>query len=371
MRPTFTFARILGIPIGAHSSWFIVFALVTWSLAANYFPAVQPDWSPALAWLLGLVTSLVFFASVLTHELGHAVIALREGVPVKRITLFIFGGIAQVDREPPSAGAELRIAIAGPITSLGLGALFGVVAWVATSPIIETPARYLSLINVLLGVFNLVPGFPLDGGRVLRAILWWRSGDFRRASAAASFSGKAVAFVFVLWGVQQIFSGNLLGGIWIAFIGWFLQNAAEATQQQAVLKDVLGGVRARDVMSRDPPTVPRWLPLTRLVHEKILSSGRRCFIVADEAGTSGIVTLHQVKTVARDRWPFVTVADVMLPIEEVVSASPDEEVLLLLQRMDERNIHQLPVLEDGQLIGLITREHLLRFIRTRAELGPA
>lgn len=177
MRPTFTFARVLGIPIGAHSSWFIVFALVTYSLGGHYFPAVQPGWSPALAWLLGLVTSLLFFASVLTHELGHSVVALREGVPVKRITLFIFGGIAQVDREPPSAGAELRIAIAGPITSLGLGVLFGAIAWVAAVPVIETPARYLSLINFMLGIFNLVPGFPLDGGRVLRAILWWRSGD--------------------------------------------------------------------------------------------------------------------------------------------------------------------------------------------------
>jgi len=370
MRPSLILGRIFRIPVGIDSSWFLAFLLIVWSMAAGYFPREYPGWQVGVYWALALVTTVLFFASVLLHELGHSVVARRERVTVIGITLFIFGGVARMGREPPTAGAEFRIAIAGPITSLLLAVVFALLGSLAPAGgLISAPMVYLARINLLLATFNMIPGFPLDGGRVLRAILWHFGGSFRNATRWATAAGRVVAFTFILLGVAQILFGNFLNGIWIAFIGWFLNNAAESSYRQVVLRDLLGGVTARDVMTQECTVVPGALPLSRLVAEHVLATARRCFLVQDESGVRGLVTLHHIKATPQERWSELTAGQIMTPLEQLRTARPDDDILQLLQRMDEADINQMPVLDNGALRGMVTREHLLRYIRTRAELG--
>lgn len=370
MRASLTFGRIFGIPIGVHSSWFLVAALITWSLAGGYFPQEYPGWPTATYWLIGVITAVLFFASVLIHELGHSVLALREGVPVRSITLFIFGGVAQIEREPPTASAEFRIAIAGPITSLLLAGIFGLLGQTtAASPVSAAPAVYLGRINLMLALFNLIPGFPLDGGRVLRAMLWQYGGSFRQATRWATRVSHGVALLFILFGVGEMLRGSFLNGLWIAFIGWFLNNAAEATNQQVMLQDSLTGITARDVMSEQCPTVPGDMRLDELVNQHILGTGQRCFFVSGDQGLRGLITLHNIRALPRERWGEVTAGQIMTPVSTVHSAQPDEDVLAVLRRMDEADVNQMPVMDNGHLLGMITREHLLHYIRLRSELG--
>jgi Zn-dependent protease/CBS domain-containing protein len=371
MRGSIHLGTILGIPIRLHSSWFLIAALITWTLATGYFPSEYPGWTAATYWLVGVFAALLFFASVLVHELGHSVLALREKVPVKSITLFIFGGVAQIGREPPTAGAEFRIAIAGPLSSLGLAALFGGLgAALPDGSPAAAPFAYLGRINLLLAAFNMIPGFPLDGGRVLRAALWQFDGSFRKATRWASWAGRAVAFLFILWGVAQILLGGaLLNGLWIAFIGWFLNNAAESSYQQVVLRDALSGVQARNVMTQQCTVVPGDLGVDRLVEEHILSGGQRCFFVTDREAVQGLITLHDIRGVPRERRTSLTAAQVMTSVDAVHHARPDDDVWTVLQTMDEHNLNQVPVLDNGTLLGLITRQNVLHDIRLRAELG--
>jgi len=260
MEASVKLGRIWGIPIGLHTSWFLVFGLLTWTLSTGYFPLEYPHLSPWLHVILGVVTSVLFFGSVLGHELGHAAIALRNRIPVKSITLFIFGGVAQISREPRTPGAEFRIAIAGPLVSFALALFFGGVWLVSRSlPILAAPGVYLMRINFILAVFNLIPGFPLDGGRVLRAIVWALTKSFRQASQAAAFSGQLIAFGFIGFGIFTIFRGQLLNGAWLVFIGWFLQNAAASTYSQTNLQHAMEGITVGEVMNCD---CERVTPLT-------------------------------------------------------------------------------------------------------------
>jgi len=370
MRGSLTLGKIFGIPIRLHSSWFLVAALVTWSLAGGYFPQEYPDWATITYWIVGAVTAVFFFGSVLLHELGHSVLALREKVPVRSITLFIFGGVAQIGREPPTAGAEFRIAIAGPLTSLVLAGLSGFVGLaVAGIAPLAAPAAYLARINLMLALFNLIPGFPLDGGRVLRSILWGLGASFRSATRWASRAGRGVAFLFILLGVGQMFLGSFLNGLWIAFIGWFLNNAAESSYQQVVLRDTLSGVKVRDVMAQQCATVPRDLRLDHLVEDYVLGDGRRCFFVAEDGDLEGLITLHNLKAVRRERRSELTASQVMTPADVLFRAQPDEDVLTLIQKMDEADVNQVPVTDNGHLLGVITREHLVHYMRLRSELG--
>jgi Zn-dependent protease len=345
--------------------------LITWTLAAGYFPQEFPGWAVGTYWGVGAVTAVLFFASVLLHELGHSVVALREEVPVKGITLFVFGGVAQIGREPPTAGAEFRIALAGPLSSLGLAAIFGGLgAAAAGEAVLSAPLAYLGRINLILALFNMIPGFPLDGGRVLRAVLWGWAGSFLDATKWASRVGRVVAFGFILFGVGQILlGGGFLNGLWIAFIGWFLNNAAESSYQQVVLRDTLSGVRARDVMRRECATVTGTLPLSRLIEDRVLGGGERCFFVADQDTMEGLVTLHNIRSVPRDQREALTVDQVMTRIDGVLRVDPDEDVWSVLQKMDEADVNQVPVMDHGEFLGLITRDSLLRNIRLRAELG--
>jgi Zn-dependent protease len=345
--------------------------LITWTLAAGYFPQAYPGWSAASYWLVGAVTSVFFFASVLIHELGHSVLALREDVPVKSITLFIFGGVAQIGREPPTAGAEFRIAIAGPLSSLGLAALFGGLgAALAGNATLAAPLAYLGRINLLLAAFNMIPGFPLDGGRVLRAALWAFGGSFQNATKWASRAGRVVAYGFILLGAGQILiGGGFLNGLWLAFIGWFLNNAAESSYQQVRLRDMLRGVKARNVMTQECSKVPTGLGIDRLVEDHVLAGGQRCFFVADNGSTEGMITLHNLRSVPREQRPGLTTDQVMTRIDNVLRVHPEDDVWGVLQQMDENDVNQVPVMENGGFLGMITRERLLHDIRLRAELG--
>jgi len=365
-----TIARIWGIPISVHASWLLVFALVAGSLAAGYFPAHHPEWGAPTRWMLGALTSLAFFASVLVHELGHSRVALRNGIPIRGITLFVFGGVAQIGREPGSPEAEFRIAIAGPLTSLALAALFGGVGAVGgNAPLVSVPALWLARINLAVALFNLLPGFPLDGGRVLRAAVWAWTGSFDRANRTAAAAGEVLALSLIGVGTFRAIGGDVAGGIWMALIGWFLHSAVVAGRAEAALRDLLGGATVSRAMTRECPSIASDLTLERLVSEEVLGAGRRCFVVAEDGKLRGLLTLHEVKGVPRDRWDRVTVGEVMQPAQALATVAPEENLLKALEQMDDANVAQLPVVDDGQWLGMLDRERILHYVRVRAELG--
>ena len=371
MRGSLTLGKVFGIPIKLHASWFLVAALITWSLAGSYFPGRYPVWATTTYWAVGAATAVLFFASVLLHELGHSIVALREKVPVRSITLFIFGGVAQIGSEPPTAGAEFRIATAGPLTSLilaGLSSLLGL-AFSGTA-VLAAPFAYLARINLTLALFNLIPGFPLDGGRVLRSLLWGLGANLRTATRWASWVGRGVAFLFILLGLGQMFLlGSFMNGLWILFIGWYLKDAAESSYQQVVLKDSLTGVTVRDVMIQECVAVPGDMRLDRLVADHVLGTGQRCFFVTDNGDVVGLITLYNIRAVPKERWGQLTASRIMTPVNVPFLAHSDEDVLTLLRRMEEANVHQVPVTDGGNLLGLFTRGNLLRYMQLRSELG--
>jgi Zn-dependent protease/CBS domain-containing protein len=370
VKGSLTLGKVFGIPIKLHTSWFLVAALITWSLAGNYFPLEYPGWTTMTYWVVGAVTAGLFFASVLLHELSHSVVALREKVPVRNITLFIFGGVAQIGSEPETASAEFRMAIAGPLTSLvlaGVSSLMGLA--VANSAALAASFAYLARINLMLALFNLIPGFPLDGGRVLRAILWGLGGSLRTATRWATWAGRGVAYLFIFVGVGQMFLGSFLDGLWTVFIGWFLNSAAVSSYQQAVLKELLAGVTVGDVMTQQCVAVPSDLRLNRLINDHVLGVGHRCFFVTDNGEVKGLITLDDIRAVPRYLHGKLTAGQVMTPVDVLFQADSNEDVLTLLQKMGEARVNQVPVIDNGHPLGVFSREGLLRHIRLRNELG--
>jgi Zn-dependent protease len=362
--------QVWGIPIWLHATWFPMFGLVTWSLAAGYLPSAYPGWSGGTYWLIGAVAAVLFFASILVHELGHSRIALSNGLPIRGITLFVFGGIAQTQGEAPSPGVELRIAVAGPLTSLLLAGFFAVVGVAAGETVtVAAPALWLAQFNGVVALFNLAPGYPLDGGRVLRAALWWWTGNARQATRAVSATGQVLAFTLIGFGILTLLRGGTLQGVWMVLIGWFLQNAAAASAAEADLHVVLAGVTVEQAMTRDCRRVAADWTLDRLVQQEILGGGHRCFLVVADGRLRGLVTLHEIKAVPRNRWATLTLADVMTPAEKLTIVSPHDTLLVALQRMDHANVAQLPVLDGDELVGMIGREQVVRYVRLRAELG--
>jgi Zn-dependent protease/CBS domain-containing protein len=357
--------RIFGIPIGLDYSWFLIFALLTWLMAARYYPSEFKDWSPGLYWAVGAATAIMLFVSVLLHELGHSVVAIRYGVPVRGITLFIFGGVAQIGAEPPSPTAEFLIAVAGPLVSVALGILFSILRNVAyASEPLRGLFQYLAYINFALVVFNLIPGYPLDGGRVLRAIVWGITKNLRRATVIAAHVGRFFGLLFIFFGVLQIFSGNFGGGIWIALIGWFLDSAASAQIQQVTVQSLMAGHRVSQAMRTHCEWVPADYTLQRLVDEHVLGRGARCFLVSRGDSPVGLMTLHRLKEVPREQWPNMTAADAMVPMDRVKRIAPDEELGAALEEMDRDGVNQLPVMSDGRVLGMLGREDVISFLRT-------
>jgi Zn-dependent protease len=362
--------RIFGIPIGLDLSWFLMFALVTWTLAASYYPSEFKNWPTAQYWLVGAATAVLFFGSVLLHELGHSIVALRYKIPVTSITLFIFGGIAQIAAQPPSAVAELVIAIAGPLTSFGLAAVFGLLQGATTGvePVFAM-AKYLATINGTLGLFNLIPGFPLDGGRVFRAILWGITRNLSRATEIAAATGRVVAYLFILYGVWQIFQGNWGNGVWIAFIGWFLENAAASQVQQQRLHDLLAGHTVAQAMSRSCATASADLTLQELVDRHILGEGQRCLLLTRGEEIVGLLTLHHIREAPREHWGTFTAGDVMIPLAQMKRIGPEVGLETALEEMGKGGVNQLPVMSNGKIEGMLSREDIIHYLGILRQLG--
>jgi Zn-dependent protease/predicted transcriptional regulator len=375
MRAQIHLGRIFGIRIGLHYSWILIAILIVFSLSQQ-FALVHRDWSPGWIWGTAIVTALLFFVCILLHELGHSVVAQSRGIRVPSIVLFALGGVSQMERESPDAKTEFWMALAGPLVSFALGLICltsaKTLGWVGPSSSIGSPIvsmlAWLGYINFMLGAFNLVPAYPLDGGRVFRAAAWWVTHSIERATRVASLVGQVFAFLFILIGLWEFFHGQGFGGLWIAFIGWFLLDAARSSRMQVELTQALAGVRVRDVMERNCGIVDASANLQVLVDEHLLRSGRRCFIVEGSGQLIGLITPSDIGRVERSLWPSTTVGQTMRRVSQLKVVSPDVSVMDALQIMARENINQLPVASDGQLQGMVSRAHLLDILRTRAEL---
>ena len=370
LREGISIGKAFGIPLRLYYSWFIVFVLITWSLAYNFVHA-YPHWSLVNSIVTGVITSLLFFGSVLAHELSHSVVAKAAGIPIQSINLFIFGGVSQLGEEPKQPQVEFRMALAGPLSSLVLGGIFlAIWYWLGDMlEFIKAICFWLGWINIALAAFNLVPGFPLDGGRVLRSLLWWQSQDLRKATRIASNIGRGIGYLLIFIGIALIFFGNWIDGLWLAFIGWFLENAAASSYRQLALQDILRGHHVSELMIRDCPTVPPQVTIQQLVNDQILTSGRRCFPVVQNDRILGLITMHNIKGAPREQWSAKTAVEVMTPFANLKSVGPDEDLTTVLKILTEQNINQLLVVEDGKIVGIIARDHLLSFISVRSELG--
>ncbi|CAN5538036.1 site-2 protease family protein [soil metagenome] len=360
---------VRGIDVGIHFSWFIIFGLVTYSLGTAYFPDRIPGISGPEALLLGAVASVLLFVSVLVHELAHSFMARARGLDAKSITLFLFGGVSNLGGEAKRPSTEFLVAIVGPLTSFVIAGLSFGAALVLTEPRAREIAAYLTFINVALGLFNLLPGFPLDGGRVFRAIVWNATGSVRRATEVAAFAGKLIAYAFFAWGFVQVLGGNLLGGIWIAAIGWFLQNAASSSLQQVILDQRLKDVLVGHVMRRDPTAVAPGISVAELIEDHLLPGNRRAMPVVDNTRLVGVVTLGDVTSVPAAERAATPVGQVMGGRDGMVTVVPSDTLRKAVDGLGSGDYEQLPVVEDGQLVGMLTRADVMRQIQLREALN--
>ncbi len=371
MPGSFRIGKIAGIDIDINVSWIIILVLLTVSLATGWFPQLYPGWSSGTYWVVGLISALLLFVSVLLHELAHSLVARRRGLPVKNITLFIFGGVSNIEQEPKSPGVEFQVAVVGPLTSL----LIGAICYLLLLPLrgthspLEGILFYLAVTNVLLGVFNLIPGFPLDGGRVLRSIVWKITGSLTKATRIASISGQVIAYLFILWGIWQLFTGNVLNGIWIGFIGWFLLSAAQSANTQVNLQSALSGVTVGEVMNPTPPTVPANISLQKLIDEYFLPHGLRFALVMQADRLAGLITLSDIRHVPREQWGYIPVGQVMIPVERLHVVSPQQSLNDVLPLMAGRDVNQLPVVQNGIPVGTVSRDAIMRYLEVRRSLG--
>lgn len=364
MRATFVLGRIAGVRIGVHWSVVLIFGLIAWGLARSRFPATHPGLSPALYWLAGLIAAVVFFASLLAHELAHAVVARRNGVDVDNIVLWLLGGAARLKSEASSPAVELRIAGVGPLVSLTLGGLFVLIAWLldlgsAPGLVVEVVA-WLGGINLLLAIFNAIPAAPLDGGRLLRAFLWWRSGDRLRATAGATAAGRVFGWLLVVLGFVLFLSRRGFGGLWLALIGWFLIAAATAEGRQAHMRGVLAGVPVRHVMTPEPLTVPASRTVTDFLAGSLIHAAFP--VTGHDQELVGMVTVERVRRLPRDQREVLLVEEVMMPLSEITLAGPDDPLTDLLPRMESGAEHRVLVLDDGSLVGILSPSDVSRAV---------
>ena len=388
----FRLGRLFGIEIAVDWSLTIIFLLVTFSLSAGVFPAWHPDWSATLCWTTGLAAAVLFFVSVLLHELSHAIVGRANGIGFSRITLFVFGGMAHMEGEPPSWRSEFAMAIVGPLTSLALGILFLTVAGLffdtgridpddpmgtirAAGPV-ATLLLWLGPVNILLGVFNLVPGFPLDGGRVLRAFAWGVTGDMRKATRWASMGGQVFGWILMGSGLAMllgftvpVFGRGAVNGLWLAFIGWFLNTAAVASYRDLVTRQSLSRVPVKRLMQTNLVTVRPDLAVQSLVDDYMMGSGQRAFPVVDGDRLMGLLTLGDLNRAERSRWPDTEVREIMTPASELTTTEPDQDASSALVEISQHEFDQLPVVSDGNLAGLLRRRDVLKWLSLHSDLS--
>ena len=379
----FSIGKLFGIEIRIDWSWLLIMALVTWSLG-SMFTSVHPNWSLEVRWGIAVTSALLFFASVLAHELAHAVVARARDIPVENITLFIFGGVANIQKEPDSPKGELLIAIVGPVTSFVLGIIFLALGLgsVSLGNLTPTPSNLLSQlgpvatmliwlgsVNILLGIFNLIPGFPLDGGRVLRSILWAITGDMVQATRWASGLGQGIAWMLVAAGILMLFGvqipllgSGIVDGMWIIFIGWFLHNAAAQHYHQIRLRDILENVPVRQIMNPDVPVVPADIRINDLIENHIVQSDNQAFLVFDQGRMVGLVSIEDVRKVPTEARMTTQARDIMTPSRKLVVVAPEENASEALERLQDQKIRQLPVVQGNRIVGLVRRRDILRWL---------
>jgi Zn-dependent protease/predicted transcriptional regulator len=387
----FRAGKIFGITIRIDWSWLFIVLLVTWNLSI-LFGDLHPNWSLALIWGTAVVAALLFFASVLAHELAHSLVARSQGVPVRSITLFLFGGVSNIQRDPSSPGAEFLLTIVGPITSILLGVIFALLAGISAGSSVTSVSFYsrtgaaarlsplstlllwLGPINILVGVFNLIPGFPLDGGRLVRSILWAITNNLRLATRWASWLGQLIAWLMIAVGIAMIFGINVpflgtgfVSGLWLAFIGWFLNTASAQSYRQVVVHDLLEGVSVERVMRANPPTVPPDCQISSLVEDHVMGTDDHAFPVVDNGQLLGMVTLEDVRALSRDEWQRTTVRDIMTPVDQLVTVDVQDDMSDALDKLQGRDVGQLPVLRDGQLAGLLRRRDIIKWLQIHAD----
>jgi Zn-dependent protease len=363
--------RVAGIDVYINVSWLIILVLLTFSLAVDWFPTTYPGQSFSIYLILGFIATVLLFVSVLLHELAHSLVARMRGLSVKNIVLFVFGGVSNIEQEPKSAGVEFQMAFVGPLTSLLIGAIsYGLLLLVGRGPgPLAATLSYLATANIFLGIFNLLPGFPLDGGRVLRSVIWKVTGSASKATRIATTVGQIVAFLFILGGIWLFFTGAAISGIWLGFIGWFLLSAAQAARTQVALEESFRGVTVAQMMKPDPLTVPANISLQKLVDEYFLPQGLRSALVMQGDQLAGLISLGDIRHVPRDQWSQTPVGFSMTPAERLQVASPQQRLKEILPMMISRDINQLPVLQDGHLVGVLNRDAIIRSLEVRRGLG--
>ncbi|MGO9450960.1 MAG: M50 family metallopeptidase [Candidatus Binataceae bacterium] len=369
---TISLFKVAGVQVDIDFSWLAIFALILWSLSAGYFPGAYPGHATLDYWVVGFVATLLFFSSVLTHELSHAAVGNRLGEKIDRITLFIFGGMAHLSGEPRNANDEIMIAGVGPLTSIALGILFWLIyrtlAAAGVPALWSAVFHYLSFINIALALFNLLPGFPLDGGRLFRAMMWKRTGDLDRATARAADWGNTLAWGMMAFGGLQIFTGALVGGLWLIFIGLFLRSAAMSEYQGTVIGHLLQRIRVGDIMTRDPVTLSPDTSVADAVEQYFLKYGYGGFPVVADGRVVGTLSLSQVRHCSADERAHKKVADIMRPLDSAVSITPQVTAMDAVHKMNEATSGRLVVIDNDKLVGLITQSAVMRFMQIRAQL---
>ncbi len=386
----FYLGKIFGIKIGINWSWIFIFLLVTWDLAGGIFPILHPEWSLPLRWGLGLAASILFFASVLAHELAHSLVARAKGLPVDQIVLFFFGGVSNIEKEPTSPSVEFMMAFVGPLTSIVLGIILTILGEISLGSAglaggtpgevlaglgpIPTLLLWLGPVNIILGLFNLIPGFPLDGGRVLRSFLWAVTKNLRQATRYASLTGQAFGWFLIILGFAMVFGAQfpivgtgLFGGLWLVFIGWFLNNLAVQGYQEAVIEDVLKDVPVSSIMRSHFEPVPPDISVDSLVHQYLMKTDERVFPVMTDSSFEGLVCLDDVRKIPRDLWEKEKVREVMTPRESLQTVVPQDKAIDALQKITARDVNQLPVVTDGKLEGIISRRDILLWLQSHSK----
>ena len=361
--------HLFGIQIGLHYSWFFIALLIVFSLFQQFHAANQ-EWGDGLILTLSIVTGVWFFVSLLLHELAHSLFAKSHGLPVREITLFALGGVSQIEKSPLSARTEFWMALVGPLSSACIGLVcfgFRPMTGQATGPA-YVMLSWLGYINLALAGFNMIPGYPLDGGRILRAAIWWKTGDGERSMLTAARVGQAVGGAFIVLGILRFFGGADVGGLWTAFIGWFLLQAASERHLQVGLAQALKGATVGEVMTHEFQTVDGNLNLHLFVEETLIRTGIRCFIILDNSGLAGIVTPHEIKSLDRARWPYTTLFDIMRPLEEIRSVTAETPLKAALEIMGKQDLNQLPVISNHHVDGVLSRAQVLNYLHTRNEI---
>ena len=373
MDSSFKIGKIAGIAIGVHWSWFLILLLITWSFAGGILLDTFPEWSETQRWVVGVVIALIFFVSILLHELSHSFVAKARGIEVKGITLFVFGGVSNLGREAESAGEEFQIAIVGPLTSLLIGGLFAGLWAVLRGPAPNWAdvAFTLAFINVVIAAFNMLPGFPLDGGRVFRSIIWARNRNLLRATRIASRTGSGIAYLMMAAGGLVFISSaeTRIAGIWLVMIGLFLRSAAGTSYEQIALQQALEGLSAREVARNDYPLVSPEMPVAELMGQFVLAGRGRCFPVVAGRELLGLVTISDMQSLDRAEWPVTSVYRVMTPFAKLQTAAPEDGLLKVLQVMGESGVSHVPIVDGNVLLGMIGREDILRVEQVRREVG--